>query len=350
MIVAVWYAVVAFMLATYVVLDGRNFGAGILHFVVARTPAERRQVIAAIGPLWLWHEVWLVGTGGVLFVAFPRLLASAFSGYYLAMFLILWCAILRGVSIEVGGHIDDGLWQSFWDAVFFVSSALLAIVFGAALGNVVRGVPLHADHTFHMAFFTDFRTRGDVGLLDWYTLAVAVFAALVLTAHGATYLAHKTEGPVHDRAARAARALWIAAAPGFLVVSFLTARVRPELFSGLFTRPLAWLGSAACLVCAAALAHGLVRADDRRAFLGSTFLVQGVLATGAAALYPVMLFSTLDPADRLVAQAAAAPHEGMVAALVWWPFAAALAFAYFFSILRYYGGKVSPARDNQGLY
>src|SRR6202451_3145203 len=136
--IAAWFGIAAFMLIAYVTLDGRNFGAGMLHGLVARTPLERRQVIAAIGPLWTWHEVWLVSTGGAIFLAFPRLLASAFSGYYLALFLILWCVVLRGVSIEVGGHIDDRLWQTFWDAVFTSSSSLLALLFGAALGNVIR--------------------------------------------------------------------------------------------------------------------------------------------------------------------------------------------------------------------
>ena len=137
-----WYGVLAFMLTTYIVLDGRNFGAGILHWIVARNQLERRQVIAAIGPLWSWHEVWLVGTGGVMVMAFPRLMATAFSGYYLALFLILWCVLLRGVSIEVGGHMSDPLWQAFWDAVFVFSNVLLAVLFGAASGNVVRGAPL----------------------------------------------------------------------------------------------------------------------------------------------------------------------------------------------------------------
>ncbi len=350
MMVAIWFGVVAFMLSTYVVLDGRNFGVGIALWLVARERHERRQVIAAIGPLWLWHEVWLVGTGGVLFVAFPRLLGSAFAGYYLAMFLILWSAILRGIAIEVGGHIDDKLWQSFWDAVLFVSSALLAVLFGAALGNVIRGVPLHEDGAFHMPFFTNFRTQGNVGLLDWYTISVAAFAVLALTAHGLTYLTSKTEGPVHDRAARLARRLWLAAVPGFLLLSVLTWCVRPELYHGLMTHPLAWLGALACAASTVALGHGLYKGKEQAAFVGSTFLLQSVIATGAAALYPVMLFSTLDPAHRLNAPDVAASQHGLVVASLWWPIAAALAFAYFFNILRYYRGRVSVARDTQGLY
>jgi cytochrome d ubiquinol oxidase subunit II len=165
-------------------------------------------VIAAIGPLWSWHEVWLVGAGGVMVMAFPRLTAIAFAGYYLALFLILWCLVLRGVSIEAGGHIDDRLWQTFWDAVFVFSNVLLAVLFGAAAGNLVRGAPLKHDGTFHLAFFTNWRVHGNVGLLDWYTLSMALFCVLFLAAHGATYLTMRTEGTVHDRAAVIARRLW----------------------------------------------------------------------------------------------------------------------------------------------
>src|SRR5258708_1221483 len=188
MMIAAWYAIVSFMLIIYVVLDGRNFGAGMLHWVVAKTPEERRQLIAAIGPLWTWHEVWLVGFGGTLLAVFPKLLASAFAGYYLALFLILWGLILRGMSIEVGGHINDRLWQGFWDFIFVFSNFLLAMWFGAAAVNLSRGVPLDAQGNFSMAFFTNFRTTGNVGLLDWYTVSFAIFVAVLLAAHGSTYL------------------------------------------------------------------------------------------------------------------------------------------------------------------
>src|SRR6478672_8703516 len=211
--IATWYGVVTFMLIIYIVLDGRNFGAGMLHWFVAQTPEERRQVIAAIGPLWSWHEVWLVGFGGTHLAVFPRLMASAFAGYYLALFLILWCLILRGVSLEVGGHINDRQWQGFWDFVFVFSNFLLAILFGAAAGNLVRGVPLDAQGNFSMAFFTNFNVRGYVGLLDWYTVSVALFSAVILAAHGATYLTLKTKGAVHDRSARYSRVLWAAVVP-----------------------------------------------------------------------------------------------------------------------------------------
>src|ERR1700747_1283037 len=230
--IATWYAVVSFMLIIYIILDGRNFGAGMLHWFVARTPQERRQVIAAIGPLWSWHEVWLVGTGGVMVLAFPRLMSASFSGCYLALMLVLWCLLLRGISIEVGGHMGDRLWQEFWDAVFVFSNVLLAVLFSAALGNVGRGVPLTTEGTFYLPFFTNFGIHGNVGLLDWYTVPVALFGVLILTAHGATYLTMKTTGPVHERSVKLARRLWVAGIPGFFLFTVLTRFWGPELFAG----------------------------------------------------------------------------------------------------------------------
>src|SRR5262245_40961038 len=112
--VELWFALLCFMLTMFVVLDGWNIGAGALHTTVARADGERRQVIAAIGPLWSWHEVWLVAWGGTLLLAFPAVLAAAFSGFYLALWLVLWMLLLRGISIEVGGHIHDRMWQSAW--------------------------------------------------------------------------------------------------------------------------------------------------------------------------------------------------------------------------------------------
>jgi len=159
------------MLIAYVTLDGRNFGAGMLQCLVAKTRQERRHVVAAIGPLWTWHEVWLVAFGGALVAVFPKLMGSAFAGYYLALMLILWGLILRGISLEVAGHINDRLWQGFWDFIFVAANFLLAILFGAAAGNLERGVPLDASGDFSMAFFTNFRTTGQVGLLDWYTIS-----------------------------------------------------------------------------------------------------------------------------------------------------------------------------------
>lgn len=345
-----WYGIVSFMLIAYVVLDGRNFGAGMLHWLVARTPEERRQVVAAIGPLWSWHEVWLVGFGGTLLAVFPRLMASAFAGYYLALFLILWCLLLRGMALEVGGHINDRLWQGFWDFVFVVSSFFLAILFGVAAGNLARGVPLDAHGNFSMAFFTDFKVRGNVGLLDWYTVSIAIFTVLMLAAHGATYLMLKTEGPVRDRSESYAKWLWTATGPLLVIVSVQTWFIRSDLIRHGIQNLASWVGMIVVIVSAFALAIGLRNRQEMRAFVGSNLLIVGLLATGAASIFPVMLYSTLAPENSLTAYAVASNQSSLVIAAIWWPAAFVLAASYFVIISRQYTGKVSVRRDTQGYY
>ena len=348
--VATWYFIVSFMLIVYITLDGRNFGAGTLHYIVARTPEERKQVIAALGPLWSWHEVWLVGFGGTLLLAFPRLMASAFAGYYLALFLILWSLVLRGISIEVRGHINDRLWQCFWDFVFVVSDLLLATLFGLAAGNLIRGVPLDVDGNFSLPFFTDFRVHGNVGLLDWYTISIAVFTVVTLAAHGATYLTLKTEGPLHDRSATSSKFLWAAVALLLLAISVQTWMVRPDLFAHALHNPICWLGLLLLLGSALMLISGLWSSKENRAFIASNLLLGSILGIGAATIFPVMLYSTLQPENSLTAYSAAASRGTLLIASAWWPIGFILATIYFIFISRRYVGKVSPKGDSQAFY
>src|SRR5271163_3513727 len=152
-----WFIIVSGMLAAYAVLDGFDFGVGIVHRLVARTVEERRTVLAAIGPIWDGNEVWLIAAGGVLFMAFPNVYATAFSGFYMALMIVLWLLILRGVAIELRSHQDHPLWREFWDTIFSAASVVLAVVFGASLGNLIRGVPLAEDGLRSMPLFTNFR-------------------------------------------------------------------------------------------------------------------------------------------------------------------------------------------------
>jgi cytochrome d ubiquinol oxidase subunit II len=349
-VVELWYGLLCFTLFMFVVLDGWDIGAGVLHLIVARNDRERREVIAAIGPLWSWHEVWLVAAGGTFLLAFPGILSAAFAGFYLALWLVLWTFILRGISIEVGGHIHDPLWQSGWDFVFAVSNALLAILFGAAFGNVIRGVPIDGTGKFSMALFTDWGVRGRVGILDWYTVSVAVFSTILLAAHGATYLRLKTGGIVHQRSERMARRLWVASAALFALVSLETYIVRPELYRAMAARPVAWLAIAVMLTGIWAVWAGLRGTNERRAFAGSCAVIAGLLAGAAAGVFPVMLHSTLAPEHSVTAYTGAVTGRGLWLALVWWPIALALALTYHVVILRSYAGKVRPSDDTQGFY
>src|SRR5213593_1856816 len=187
------------MIAVYVVLDGFDLGAGIVHLLVARTDGERRLVLRSIGPFWDGNEVWLLAAGGTLYFAFPALYASAFSGFYLPLMIVLWLLILRGASIEFRNHIQSAVWDPLWDFLFCTSSLLLAVFFGAALGNVIRGVPLDASGYFFEPLWTDFRLGKETGILDWYTVSVGTATCFTLMVHGALWLVLKTEGQVRER-------------------------------------------------------------------------------------------------------------------------------------------------------
>ena len=204
----IWFWLVALMLAGYVVLDGFDLGAGALHLIAARTGAERRTVLESIGPVWDGNEVWLLAAGGTLFYAFPLLYASSFSGFYLALNIVLWLLVFRALGIEFRMHLGHPLWCAFFDGAFSVASILLIIFFGAALGNVLRGVPLGADHYFFAALWTNFRPGPNPGILDWYTVLCAVLALVSVAVHGALYLILKSEGALNARLRTIVKRLW----------------------------------------------------------------------------------------------------------------------------------------------
>ena len=343
-----WFALASGMVALYVVMDGFDFGAGALHLWVARSDRERRQVLAAIGPYWDGNEVWLIATGGLLYVAFPKALGSALSGFYLAMMLVLWTLILRGLAIEFRGHLESPLWRQAGDVVFSAASTALVIVLGAAIGNLVRGMPIDRDGWFALTLFTDFGTSGEIGILDWYTVLVGVFTLAALSAHGAAYLAYKTSGPVQERARRFGRPLAAAVAGLFAVVTVATTFVTPGFLGAVPSRPAAWL---AALVAAGGLVLlnlELRTGRDGRAFVGSTLFLGGLLAATAAAMYPVLLRARNDPALSLTAPGTASAESSLRIALTWWSIAFPLAVAYFVVVWLLHRGKVQAAADGEG--
>ena len=338
--VELWFAIFILMLTVYAVLDGWNIGCGTIQFLVAKTPAERRQLIAAIGPLWTWHEVWLIAAGGVLFVAFPTVLAVALPGFYLAVFVLIWCLLGRGLSLEFGGHLDDAMWRTFWDVAFAVVNLLVAVLLGAALGNLLRGLPLGPSGKFSLAFFTDFRAEGNVGILDWYTITVALFTVVCLAAHGASYLVWRTEGPVHDRSLALARKLWIAVFVLMPGITLATAAVRPELFTEMIQRPLAWFAVVVAVAGSAAVINGQRHGNEFSSFVGGCAFIAGLLGAAAVSVFPVMLHSTLDPAHSLTAYQGAVGARGLRLALIWWPVAILLSLGYGAYVFRQFRGKV----------
>jgi cytochrome d ubiquinol oxidase subunit II len=335
-----WFVIISAMLAVYAVLDGFDFGAGIVHRIVARTDEERRTVLAAIGPVWDGNEVWLIAAGALLFTAFPKVYATAFSGFYMALMIVLWLLILRGVAIEFRSHQDHPLWREFCDTVFSLASVLLAVVFGMTLGNLVRGVPLGKHGLSSMPLFTNFLPGRKPGILDWYTGLVGLFTLTALAGHGALYLAWRTAGPVRERSLAFARGAWKAVVVLWVAATAATGWVQPETFSNFVSRP--WALSFVAL--SAAGLFGVFRFAGRQrdlaAFLSSCAFLLGLVATAVAGNYPFWLRSTLDASYSLTASNAASDRYGLGVALVWWAVGIVLVAGYFTYLFRSMWGKV----------
>lgn len=335
-----WFWLVAIMIVGYVVLDGFDLGAGIIHLIVAKTEQERDQVLASIGPVWDGNEVWLLAAGGTLYFAFPELYAASFSGFYLPLMIVLWLLMLRGIAIEFRHHMSHKLWNSLWDAVFSGASILLAIFYGAALGNVIRGVPFGDDMQFFLPLWTHFGVVGEVGILDWFTISIGVFAFAALTHHGALWVALKTEGPVRDRAFDLAGAIWYGLA--FLTVgaTFITGGVQPQVFQNLSTYRIGYLAYAATIAALVASWWFRKHGQELKAFLASTGFIAGMLVCAVFGVYPKVLPSNLDPDGGLTIYNAATSPYGMRVGLIWWIPGVLIAIAYFVFLYRNFAGKI----------
>lgn len=333
----VWFVLVVGMLTAYVLLDGFDLGVGILYRYVGRTEGERGLVRRAIGPVWDANEVWLIAGGGTLFFAFPPLYAVAFSGFYLPLMLTLWLLIGRALGLELRGHMEDPLARRFCDAVFAVSSFLLALVLGAALGNVLRGVPFEDDGFFFLPLWTTFRPGAAPGVLDWYTVLTGAVAVSALALHGAHYLLWRIEGEVALRCQRIARGLLPLTLLSAVAGALATLAIRPALGTN-FARH-AW---GLLLPVAAAGAAGVMAAAHRArrwrlAFAGSALFLAAVLGGAAFALYPTLLPSTTDPALALTVPRALSGSYALRVGLVWWALAlvgVVCAFRYLYRSFR----------------
>jgi cytochrome bd ubiquinol oxidase subunit II len=288
----VWFLVIAGLWIGYFVLEGFDFGVGILLRVLGRDEPERRAVITTIGPVWDGNEVWLIVAGGATFAAFPEWYATLFSGFYLPLFAILVSLILRGVALEYRGKRDDLAWRGRMDTLITIGSVVPALLWGITFANLVRGVPLDASHEF----------VGSLGsLLSPFALLGGLAFTVLFVAHGAIFLALKTTGELRQRANRLASLCGLAAA--VLAVAFL-----------------AWAhglrgdaGSAVVAgVAAVALVAGLVANRMGRegwAFVGTTLAVGLAVASLFVAMFPAVMPSTLDPAWSLTtANAASTPY------------------------------------------
>ena len=335
----IWFWLVAVMIVGYVVLDGFDLGVGVLHLFLARNEAERKATLASIGPVWDGNEVWLLAGGGTLYFAFPLLYASAFSGFYLPLMIVLWLLILRGVSLELRNHIDVGVWRALLDGLFGVASALLAIFFGAALANVLRGVPLQVDGYFFLPLWTNWQPGPHPGILDWYTVIGGLLALVALTLHGALWLTIKTSGELAQRARGIVTPLWFMLAALTVISLVATIAVRPASLDNYFSYPVTFVVPVGVIASMAGVWLLNRGAQPVKAFLSSCLYLFFMLAGACWGLYPTLLPATTGTdRDITLSRAISGPHT-LAVGLVWWGFGMALAIGYVVFVYGKFRGK-----------
>jgi cytochrome d ubiquinol oxidase subunit II len=335
-----WFCLAAIMITGYVLLDGFDLGAGIVQLFAARAERETNQVLKSIGPVWDGNEVWLLAAGGTLFFAFPVLYASAFSGFYLSLMIVLWLLILRGISIEFRGHVDSPLWRSLWGTVFGLASGALAILFGVALGNVVRGVPLDRSGYFFLPLWTNLSPSGEVGIIDWYTLVVGVASLFALAEHGSLWVVLKTEGSFEERTRSFGARCWAGYAAIILLMSGVSFWIQPNLINQFRSHPWGLIFPAMAVVGMIGMRVLSSRRQDLEAFLASGSHLVGMLTSVAFGIFPNVLPSNTAQDLSLTIHNAATAEHGLIVGLSWFIPGMALAIGYSVFVYRHFAGKV----------
>jgi len=335
-----WFAIISVMLAAYVVLDGFDLGAGALHLFLGRTDDERKKIIRSIGPVWDGNEVWLLATGGVLYFVFPQLYASSFSGFYLPLMMVLWLLMLRAIGVEFRTHIGETIWANFFDGIFSIGSLLLAVFYGAALGNVVRGLPLGPDHYFFLPLWTNWKVGAHPGVLDWYTVLSGVVALVALCMHGANYIVLKTDGELNERARKTSLVLTPVLLLLTLVSLFATLSIHPNLRANFNALP---IGYAIPLLVFASLVGVFTFQRSKQellAFICGALYLTFMLVGAVYALYPVVL-PAIDPQYSLTIANSITANYALQIGLRWFILGIVLALGYFTYLYRMSRGKVT---------
>jgi cytochrome d ubiquinol oxidase subunit II len=302
--------------AVYGVLDGYDLGVGILYPFMGN-PEHRSLARETILPVWDGNQVWLIAGGALLFLAFPAAYAAAFGGFYLAFFVLLWLLILRGLSLEMHGHAEDEQWHTFCDIFFFFASTLLAFVYGVALTNVLRGVPLDEKGFFFVPFWTNMRAGRNPGVFDWYTLLGGATGVAVLIVHAGAFLAGKTLGPVRHRALKAARGFAIPMLLLVLASLLVTPVANRTILAHFEHHPAKYLFPIGAGVAAIVAVWTAWTRRERATFAATTVLIVLLVGTAAIALYPTLMIATTDRAYDLTIQNSAASHHGLVVGFIW---------------------------------
>lgn len=333
----IWFLLITVLIIGYAILDGFDFGVGILH-LITKNEDEKRKNINSIAPVWDGNEVWLLTAGGALFAAFPIVYASVFSGFYLAIMLLLFALIFRAVSMEFRGKVDSEKWRKGWDKAFAIGSLLPAVLFGVAIGNILRGLPLDASHHFLGNFFS---------LLNPYAIMVGVLSLILFTMHGGIYLLMKVDGEHKERVKKLVPRFWIAFVSVYFLVTLYSIFEAKHLFEGILGNPLFWVTF--ILLIGSILAIPVFLKSERfgYAFLSSSVTIASMVILMAISLFPNLVPSLNDGlANSLSIYNASSSQRTLETMLIIALLGMPLVVGYTIYIYKVFKGKVVLTEDS----
>ncbi len=346
-----WYIIIAIVLAVFFVLDGYDFGAGIVHLFFAKTEKDKEVISKSAGLFWDSNEVWLVAGGGMLFMAFPTFYASVFSGFYLPLIIVLWLVMFRAIGLELRGQFKYQMWKDIWDKSFGVSSLLLALFFGIALGNIMRGVnlggiengtALYEKHFFFLPLWdSSFSPLSETpGVIDWFTIVIGVITVVTLTIHGANWVVLKTRSSINEKLKTIILNLNIILLILTMISLYIWYTINPNSFTNFIDKPYLIIFPIIYFAGIAGLFFIKSLKKEIHGFILSTAIIIGGITSSLAAIYPVILPSTNDVNESLTIYNTSSTEYGLSVALNWGILGFVLLFVYMIVQKRLMGGKI----------
>ncbi len=346
-----WYIIIAVVLAMFFILDGYDFGAGIIHLFFAKTEKDKVVIAKSAGLFWDSNEVWLVAGGGMLFMAFPTFYASVFSGFYLPLIIVLWLIIFRAIGLEFRSQFNFQMWKDIWDTSFGISSLLLALFFGMALGNVVRGVNLggvengvsvYEGHYFFLPLWdSSFSPLSETpGVIDWFTIIIGLISVVTLAIHGANWVILKTNSSINQKLKSVIFYLTIGLAVLTIFSLSVWQLVNPKSLDNYWGKP--YLAIFPLLYFAALIGLFFIKKmkNDLHPFLLSSLLIVGGITSSLASMFPVILPSTNSVNESLTIYNTSTSEYGLSVAFNWGIVGIILLVIYFIIQKRMMAGKI----------
>jgi len=346
-----WYIIVAIVLTIFFILDGYDFGTGIIHLFLAKTEKDKEVIAKSAGLFWDSNEVWLVTAGGMLFMAFPTFYASVFSGFYLPLIIVLWLIVFRAIGLEFRSQFNYQMWKDMWDKAFGISSLLLALFFGIALGNIVRGVNLggvengvsvYEKHFFFLPLWnSSFSPLSETpGVIDWFTIIIGLIAVVTLAMHGANWIILKTNSSINSRLKTVIFKLNIVQIILTIFSLVVWQIVTPNSLDNFIDKPFLIIFPLIYFTGLLGLFYIKKLKKDSYGFLFSTLLILGGITSSLASMFPKILPSTNNINDALTIYNTSAPEYGLSVALNWGIIGFILLFVYLIIQKRLMGGKI----------